>query len=192
MKIEYEATFAKINKNELRDKLKLIGAKKVKEEFLMKRYTFNLPNNEKGTWLRVRDEGDKTTMAIKSIVGNGKTIEGQKELETKIDDFEIGVTILEKIGCIKKSYQENKREIWMVENVEVAIDEWPYLEPFVEIEGSDEESVKKIAEKLGFDYSKAIFSSTDEQYTKKYEISENRVVNHTPRIAFGEENPFLK
>jgi adenylate cyclase class 2 len=192
MKIEYEATFANINKIEIRNKLKNLGAKKVRDEFLMKRIVFNLPTNERGTWIRVRDEGDKIMLAIKSIEGDGKNIEGQKELELQINDFKKGIMILEKIGCIKKSYQENKREIWILEDVEIAIDEWPFLEPFVEIEGNSEKEVKSIAEKLGFNYSNAIFSSTDEQYSAKYNLSEDRVVNKTPVIKFNGKNPFLK
>lgn len=38
----------------------------------MKRITFNLPTNERGTWLRVRDESDKITLSLKSIQGDGK------------------------------------------------------------------------------------------------------------------------
>ncbi len=192
METEYEATFVNVDKNKIRKKLRELNANLVREEFLMKRVTFNLPSNERGTWLRVRDEGNKITMALKSIEGDGKSIEGQKELETTIDDFDVGIMIFEKIGCIKKAYQENKREIWMINDVEVAIDEWPFLEPFVEIEGKDEKSVKQIADKLGFNYNKALFSSTDEQYMAKYNINEDQVVNKTPKIVFGEENPFLK
>jgi len=43
MQAEYEATFININKDEIREKLKQVGAVLVKPEVLMKRYTFNLP-----------------------------------------------------------------------------------------------------------------------------------------------------
>ena len=72
------------------------------------------------------------------------------------------------------------------------VDEWPFLEPFIEIEGNDEDSVKLVTKKLGFDYSKAIFSSVDELYTEKYKVSEDVVVNKTPRIAFEDNNPFIE
>ena len=58
MDIEYEATFSNIDKDNLRTKLKALGAKLLRENFMMKRVTFNLPSNEKNKWLRVRDEGD--------------------------------------------------------------------------------------------------------------------------------------
>jgi len=190
METEFEATFPNVDKKEIRSKLKSLGASLKREEFLMKRVTFNLPSNERGKWIRVRDESGKITVSLKAIIGEG--IESQKEIYLEVNNFDSAVKLLEEIGCIRKAYQENKRELWDLEGVEIAIDEWPFLEPFIEVEGPNEESVKSASEKLGFDYSKAIFSSTAEQYTAKYGVSEDQVVNHTPRIAFGDENPFFE
>jgi adenylate cyclase class 2 len=190
MQIEYEATFLDINKNEIRKQLKKIGAKLVKPEFLQKRYAFDLPSGYDGhRWARVRDEQDKITMSFKDIDGN--KIENQKEINLIIDDFEKGVEFLEAIGCIKKSYQENKREIWVLDNIEICIDEWPFIEPFVEIEGKSEQNVKNVSEKLGFDYSKAMFGSTSLIIHNKYGISFD-TIDHIPKITFNMENPFLK
>ncbi|MCK9439217.1 MAG: hypothetical protein WCY43_02360 [Patescibacteria group bacterium] len=44
MKIEYEATFININKDEVHNKLKEVGASLLKSEFLQKRITFDLPS----------------------------------------------------------------------------------------------------------------------------------------------------
>ena len=105
MDTEYEATFVKINKGEIRKRLKNAGARLIKPEFLQKRVTFNLPKGFDGySWLRVRDEGDRITMSFKTI--NGDKIEDQKEINLVIDDFEKGVEFLEVIGCHKKAYQE--------------------------------------------------------------------------------------
>jgi len=192
MEIEYEATFINIDKEEYRKKLKEIGAKLIKPEFLQKRVVFNLPKGHeiKGGWLRVRDEGDKMTMSLKVV--DGDKIENQKELCLKVDDFDKATDFLIKIGCNKKAYQESKREWWMLDNVEITIDEWPYLEPYIEIEGKSEEVVKSTAEKLGLDYSKAMFCSADTIYSKKYNLPENVFNNEIPEIVFGKDNPFLK
>ena len=63
MKIEYEATFFPVEKEEIRNKLKSLGAELVKPEFLQQRVVFYLPKGHgvEGGWLRVRDEGDKVT-----------------------------------------------------------------------------------------------------------------------------------
>lgn len=191
MQIEYEATFTNINKDDIRAKLREAGAKLVYPEILQKRVTFNLPigHEIKGGWLRVRDEGDKITMSLKVV--DGEKIEDQKELCLKVDSLESGVALLEGIGCRKKAYQESKRELWQLDGADITIDEWPFLEPFVEIEGQSEDKVKAVSEKIGFDYSQALFCDAGVIYNKKYGTALDVIYNHTPRIVFGEANPFL-
>ncbi|MDD3486826.1 MAG: CYTH domain-containing protein [Candidatus Moranbacteria bacterium] len=190
MQIEYEATFEKIDKDEMRERLKNTGAKLVRPEFLSRRVTLNLPSGHEipNAWIRVRDNGQKITQTLK-IVANGK-IDNQQELEVKVDDFEKTIEFLEKIGCLKKSYQETKREKWELNDVEVTIDEWPFLEPFVEIEGKNENEVRKISEKLGFDWRKALFCAIGHLYERKYRIPENKFNNDFTKIVFEMENPF--
>jgi adenylate cyclase class 2 len=192
MQIEYEATFINIDKEECRKKLKEVGAKLIKPEFLQRRVVFHLPKGHeiKGAWLRVRDESDKITMSLKIV--DGDKIENQKELCLTIDNFDEGVKFLSEIGCERKAYQETKREKWDLDGVEICIDEWPFLEPFMEIEGKSEEKVKSVAEKLGLDYSKAMFCATGAIYSKKYGLPEEVFNNDIPEITFSGENPFLK
>jgi len=191
MQIEYEATFPNVNKDEIREKLKLAGAILVRPEFLQKRCTFNFPDGHeiKGGWLRVRDEGDKITLTLKIV--DGDKIENQKEITLQVDDFKQAELFLQSIGCKKKSYQETKRELWELDDVEIAIDEWPFLEPLVEVEGKSEEAVKRISEKLGFNYSKALFCCIAKLYNDKYGISEDIINNKTPEITFKGKNPFI-
>lgn len=191
MDIEYEATFRNINKEEIRKKLRSVGATLVKPEFLQKRVVFNLPKGHevKGGWVRVRDESDKITMSFKVV--DGDKIENQKEICLVVDNFQNAETFLTGIGCVKKSFQENKREKWLLDETEITLDEWPFLEPFVEIEGKSEESVRKVSEKLGFNYDKAVFGSTDVLISQKYGISEDDINNNTPLIVFNGENPYL-
>src|SRR4030042_2701702 len=191
MDIEYEATFLNINKDEIREKLKNVGAKLIKPEFLQKRFNFIPPKILiKYSWIRVRDEGDKITMSYKAIKGD--KIKDQKEINLVIDDFKKGIEFLKTIGCEKKAYQETKREIWNLDRVEICIDEWPFLEPFVEIEGKSEKEVKAVSEKLGFDYSRAWFCAVGLIYSKKYDIPPEIIDNEIPEIIFDMENPFLK
>jgi len=191
MYVEYEATFLNVDKNKMREKLREVGAKLVKPEFLQKRVVFNLPGNPDGhKWARVRNEGDKITMSFKEV--NGSKIDDQKEINLTIDDFKNGVEFLETLGCQKKSYQETKREVWILDDVEVCVDEWPFLEPFVEVEGKSEAEVRAVSQKIGFDYSKAWFCSTGLIYSRKYNIPVEIIDNDIPKIVFNMENPFLK
>lgn len=194
MKTEYEATFRNVNKDEIRGRLQEIGAKLVKPEFLQRRNVFDLPEGHEisGAWVRVRDEQDRITLSLKIVQGN-TNIEDQKELELKIDDFESASEILKLIGCRHKAYQENYREKWILQETEITIDEWPYLEPFVEIEGKNETEVRMVADRLGFDYTMAFFGSVDGLYAEKYNIPADRINRHTPFILFNmDRNPFCE
>lgn len=191
MQIEYEATFPNINKNEIREKLRNVGATLIRSEFLQKRVAFNFPigHERQNGWLRVRDEVDKITMSIKII--SGEKIEDQKEICLKVDSFDEAVEMLEVIGCQKKAYQETKREIWRFDDVDIMIDEWPCLEPFVEVEGTSEESVRMMSEMIGFDYADAMFCGVTSLYMIKYGVSQDLVDNQTPIITFETHNPFV-
>lgn len=193
MNIEYEATFANVDKEEIRERLRKIGAELIKSEFMQKRRNFNLPkgNEIEGGWMRVRNEGDKITMSLK-VVNNNNSIEDQKEICLKVDSFENAQDFLLSIGCTKKAYQESMREIWELDGVEVCIDEWPYLEPYVEVEGESEAAVRAVCEKLGFNYKDALFGAVDQQYEFKYGVSKETTNNMIPEITFDGENPFFK
>jgi len=191
MDTEYEATFPNINKGEIRLKLTKAGAKLVKPEYLMTRLVFDLLPSKRipGAWLRVRQEGDKTTMSLKIIKGN--KITDQQEICLEVDNFKRAVDFLETIGCPRKAYQESRRELWKLNQTEITIDEWPYLEPFVEIEGSSEKQVKRVSKILDFNYQQALFCSVDTLYHQKYGIPTNIINFQTPIIAFDQENPFI-
>ena len=169
--IEFEAKFLDIEKEVIRKVLKQKGATLVRPEYEQKRYNFHLPkdNRSDNAWLRVRDEGDKVTLALKMTTGSN--IEDQKEIQLVIDSFDNAVKLLESVGCEKKAYQESRRELWKIDGVEVTIDEWPGLEPFVEVEGQSEDEVRRCAETLGFNYKTALFSSVGRVYKIKYGIS---------------------
>ena len=190
MDIEYEATFPSVNKDEIRKRLKNAGATLLRPEYLQKRIPFHLPKEKRGKnkFARVRDEGNKITLSLK--IFDGEKIENQKEICLTVNSFDDAVKFLEGIGCEPKSYQESKRELWELDNVEIMIDEWPFLEPLVEVEGKSEEEVRKVSEKLGFDYSKALFCPTGKIYQMKYNIPEDKI-NTAPKIVFDMVNPFI-
>ena len=191
MKIEYEVTFPDINKNEIRARLKKAGAKMIYPEFLMKRHVWLLPEGHEieGSWARVRQEADKVTMSVK-IVADNKKIEDQKEICITVDSFDTACDILNTLGCQEKAYQESKRELWILDGAEVTIDEWPWLETFVEVEAKTEHRVKQVCKKLDFDYSEALFGSVDFQYADKYNIDLEKINERTPNITFDMPNPW--
>jgi adenylate cyclase class 2 len=191
MEIEYEATFVDIDKVDIRKRLTAANAELVKKEFLQKRTVYSLPKSVTlaGGWARVRDEGDIITLSIKSV--DGDQIHNQKEIRLQVDSFQEAVKLLEMLGCQKKAYQETKRELWILDDVEVTIDTWPFLESFIEVEGASESVVKEVSIQLGFDWRKAKFCAVDQLYVDKYGITHDKINNKTEKIIFEMGNPFL-
>ena len=92
-----------INKEELRKKLRLLKASLIHKERLMRRINYDYQDSrlEKiGGWIRVRDEGDKITLAYKQL--NDRTIHGTKEISIIVNNFEDTCSLLEAIGLKKK------------------------------------------------------------------------------------------
>lgn len=192
MNTEYEATFLDIDRAELTKKLRALGAVLERPEYMQRRVTLELPEGKRElhTWLRVRDEGDKITLTLKSV--DGKTIAGQKEILTTVGDVDNTVSLLEAIGCERKSYQESKRELWRLGDVEIAIDTWPFLEPYVEVEGPSEDTVKDASVRLGFDYETAIFDTVNGIYKQKYRKTLDELDSEVLRsFTFEMRNPFI-
>lgn len=191
MDIEYEATFPNIDKDAMRARLRAAGATCVQPEFLQRRVVFHLPEGHeiRGGWLRVRDEGERVTMSLKVI--DGDRIDQQREHCIVVDDFERAAAFLEDLGCVRKAYQETKRERWMLDGVEVCIDEWPWLEPLVEIEGPSEAAVRATSERLGFAWNDARFCHAGTLYAERYGFPESHFNDHSPVVVFAGANPFI-
>lgn len=191
MEIEHEATFENVSKDAAREAFRKAGATCVRPEYQQRRYVFNLPTGHEmqGGWLRVRDEGDKVTMSLKVV--DGDRMENQKEICLTVDDFLAAKEFLALVGAQEKAYQETLREKWTLGEVELTIDEWPFLEPFVEVEGKSEEAVRAAVKMLGWDYEKALFGSVDLLYSRKYGFPRDQFNNRTARVVFDMENPFV-
>jgi len=192
MKTEFEIKFSKINKDEIREKIKSLWWICTKKNTLMKRVVFDNPVKNK-SYVRVRDEWDKITCTYKEIIENkdwNLDINSVKELETKIQDFDTMVWIFRNLWLSEKAYQESYREIWAINNeIEFMIDEWPWISPFIEIEWESEDLVKKYSDLLWFNYEEWIFWAVDEIYFKELWI-ERDVTNNIKIITF--ENPLKK
>lgn len=76
MKTEYEIRILDVNKEEMIKKLEKLGAT-LKGKFEQKRYVYDLKPVEKDKWIRLRTNGNVTTLTYKNIVSN--TIDGQKK-----------------------------------------------------------------------------------------------------------------
>ena len=166
MNTEYEIRVLEIDKEKLVKKLEELGAE-FKGDNEQKRYVYDIIPKEDGKWIRLRTNGKKTTLTYKNIV---KTkIDGTKEIEVEVDDFEKTNELLENAGIHSKGYQENKRTQYVLNGVEIDIDSWPMIPTYVEIEGKNEEEVMKTLELLDLPKDKVTALDVDSVY-KKYGI----------------------
>jgi adenylate cyclase, class 2 len=165
MSPEFEARFLDIDAAQCISRLRDAGAVCEMSRTLMKRLIFQRPEVEQNRgWLRLRDEGTKTTLTYKQASGARSTIDSISEVEITVSDFEATKQLLVAVGFRAVRYQENYREEWRLDDVKYDFDTWPGLPTFVEIEGASEAAVKEGADVLGLDFAAASFGSVDELY----------------------------
>ncbi|MCX2971779.1 MULTISPECIES: class IV adenylate cyclase [Streptomyces] len=163
MKHEYEAKFLAVDVTDLQTRLTGLGAVRVLPRTLLTRKIFENDALDVGAWIRLRNEGTRSTLTLKQVT-DATTIDGTTEVETDVADLHAMAEILRRIGLREVRYQENYREEWRLGEVVFDFDTWPDLPTFVEIEGPDEASVRQAAALLELDYSEARFGSVDEIY----------------------------
>ena len=184
MKKEIEATYLSVDKDASRKKLKAAGFMLLTPEYTMRRKTFDFTRiaPDRNIWGRVRQESEKVTMTVKEV--RGTSINDTYEVELVVNDFESASAFFEACNIPAKAFQENKRVVWRRNSVEVSIDTWPGLNPFVEIEAETEQVVRIVSEELGFDFEKAVFGSIDLVYEKELGIPAATIIK-LPEITFA-------
>ena len=177
--IEYEARVLEVNKDELEKKLKSLGAEKV-ADFNYRRRVYDFNPRSDGKWIRLRTDGNKTTLTLKEI--KSKEIDGTIENEIEVSDFDATDIILNKLGYKAHTYQENKRTRYLLDGVEIDIDTWPYIPTYVEIEGKSTKQVKEMIKKLGFDQNKVTSIDVQEVFKQYYNID----IAKMEEVRFGQ------
>jgi adenylate cyclase class 2 len=175
---EIEATWTDINVDDFRRRLKSAGAKMVQAETLMRRKNYDEPTPfavYRHGWVRVRDEGNKVTLAYKKLLD--RTINGTIDITVVVDSFDKTCAMLEEMTLRCKSYQETLRETWQLGGAEITIDTWPWIPTFTEIEALDEPTLWAAAAKLGLPKEAALHGSVENIYLQHYDVTEEEVDN---------------
>jgi adenylate cyclase class 2 len=167
MHTEYEVRILEIDIEKVKKKLEDIGAKFIFDS-LQKRYVYDFKPIMPNKWIRLRTNGKKTTLTIKDITSS--KIDGTKELEIVVDDFEKTNEMLELLGYIHKGYQENKRIRYILDGVEIDIDSWPLIPTYMEIEGKNVEEVEKVLGLLDVPSDKVTTLNCEDIYKEVYNI----------------------
>lgn len=191
MQTEIEAKFLDVDHEAVRATLRTLDAQCVQPMRLMRRVTIENPSLvEKNAFVRVRDEGHRVTMTYKQF--DQLSVDGAKEIEIVVSDFDSAVQLLEAAGLPAQSFQESKRETWQLGDVEIVLDEWPWLKPYIEIEARSEALVRHAAEQLGFDWTAAAFGDVMVAYRAEYpHLQSTDTVGRVALVKFGDPLPAL-
>ena len=72
------------------------------------------------------------------------------------------------------------------------LDEWPWLDPYVEIEAAKESEVREVTSKLGLDWAEAKFGDVMVAYRDQYPyLNETQTVGKVPEVLFDAPLPDL-
>lgn len=185
--LEFEAKFLDIDDEDLRKRLKKLGAKQVHPNIKLRRVAYRMPSSAKG-FIRVRDDGGHVSMTSKVWPTEGESrFPEENEVHIK-EDFEVGKKFLDSF-LHAKAYQETMREKWELPKkygcAEIALDTIPGLNKYVEIECESEDAVKHAAKELGFDYADAHFGSFAKTLFEEYGIPEDYTNEEVPVLTFA-------
>lgn len=175
MEKEIEIRLLEIDKEKFIKNITKCGAKKI-DSYLQRRYVYDFNPAKENKWLRLRTNGKKTTLTIKELTDN-KKIDGTLELEVITSDFDKTNKILEELGYFYRNYQENYRELYILDNVEISIDSWPLIPTYVEFEAKKEEDIYKVLEKIDYDKDKLTTLDVTSIYEEIYGINVMNIKN---------------
>ncbi|BCB87517.1 hypothetical protein Psuf_048300 [Phytohabitans suffuscus] len=178
MPAEYEAKVLDIDPAAVTDLIRSKGGEVVGGPTLQRRYVYDIAPGDQSKWIRLRDNGTKTTLAVKQIAHDG--IDGTYEVEVTVDDLDATNELLGLLGFRPKSYQENRRTSFVLQKAQLEIDEWPMIPPYLEVEAESPDEVRRIAALLGYEESQLTGENTTKVY-KRYgiELGDHKVVSFT-------------
>lgn len=192
MKTEIEVKFVDVDIDDMRARLEGAGAVLMQPMRDMRRALIEEPQHAaENSFIRIRDEGDRVTMAYKRHPKNDEdaTIDSAREVETTVGDFDATVAIFRASGWHYTTYQESKRETWQLGDVEIVIDEWPWIAPYIEVEADSEQKVREAAAALGFNWDDAVFGSVDVIYRRDFPDMTVRGVIDIKEVRFADPVP---
>lgn len=182
MSTEYEVRKLNIDLIKIIDKIESVGAE-LQDVYYQKRYVYDVIPPQKGRWVRLRSKcgvktGEKTTLTVKEIIS--REIDGTKEHEIDVESFEVMNVILEKSGLKSRSFQENFRITYNLDEVDLDIDKWPMIPPLVEIEGPAQADLFRILGVMEIGKDEVTTMDIDTAYRDVYGIN----LDNIPHLAF--------
>lgn len=167
---EMEVRFINIDASSLKKKLAELKAADLGEDFLKEVVFYD----KEKTWIkenkfaRIRKTNKGIFMCYKHH--QEASVMGTLELEFQVENFEKATLFLEELGLVAYRAQEKRRHSFILDTVVIDFDTWPTLPTYVELEGTSEESLRKVASILELDWSNVIFENAKTVIEKYYHI----------------------
>ncbi|RFS86346.1 CYTH domain-containing protein [Actinomadura spongiicola] len=184
--IEHEARVLAIDPARVAGLIIAKGGRRTVPDRLMRRYVYDITPGDNTRWIRLRDTGAEVTLTVKEIIDD--SVSGTRETEVAVSDFERTNAILGLLGYRPKSYQENRRESFVLDRARLEIDHWPLIPPYLEIEADTEGDVLRVAALLGFNANDLTGENTIKIY-RRYGYDLNEIPELRFRTGQGDTTP---
>lgn len=116
-------------------------------------------------WIRLRKDNDKTELTVKHIYEKSdENIQKVMEYEINVSDFDETNKLLNSIGIVRRNYQEKIRHSFVYKSASIEIDEWPLINPYLEIECDDQDVIKELISLLEFEEKDVVSMNTTQVY----------------------------
>jgi len=177
---EIEVRFLEIDQSALIAKLNSLKAQDFGEDFLKEIIFYD----RELTWqyakkriVRIRQTKQGAFLTFKSKTEESDMI--AKEIEMKIEDVDKMKDFLEEVGLVAYRLQEKRRHTFKLGEVIVDIDTWPSVPTYVELEGPDEDSLRKAAANLDLDWKNVVLEAPRFIIEEKYGIPVSKLRHFT-------------
>lgn len=191
MSVEIEAKFLQQNHVSIRQKLQTLGAVCEHPMSIMHRTVFDFPDRrlqKEGAWVRLREElNGSIELTLKRTKHMDLT--GTHETVVGVNNYEDAKNFVISLGLEIKGEQESKREVWRLDETEIMLDEWPWVQTFIEIEAPTQGAVRTMAKQLGLDWSQATFGGVTPVYLAEYDLTKEQFESLDLSMRFGDPTP---
>lgn len=154
---EIEIKFLVRDSKAVTEKLRKLGFRIAVGRHRERNYLFDDPSGslqKQGKLLRIRKTPSTQTITYKGPISSGSKLKHREEIETRIDDSEIFLSIFREIGFSVTTEYSKYRTVFEKDGFNVSLDETE-AGNYLEVEGPSDEEIMKLGEKLG--YSEADF-----------------------------------
>jgi adenylate cyclase class 2 len=189
---ETEAKFHVKDLSKIMARLESLKANLIQPRVHERNLRFDTPNGDlrrAKQVLRLRQD-DQTRMTFKGPASKAGGVMSREEIEFIVEDFERAEQFIKALGYQQSAFYEKYRTTYELDGHHIMLDELPYGD-FVEIEGSEVDSIRTVAHKLNLRWEAAIEAS----YLALFErVAKSRGIDKD-RLAFelfGADRPGTK